>query len=155
MTTSKKIIVLIGWITLCSLAGIFGAQFEPGQWYELLQKPAWTPPDWVFPVVWPILYLLMGISAWFIWKKPSTSLFQKEFRWFYLQLLLNALWSWLFFGLHLIGLALAEIMLLWGATFTVIVLFYKKDRIAGILLIPYLIWVSYASALTFAIWQLN
>jgi tryptophan-rich sensory protein len=155
MTTSKKIAGLVGWILICSLAGIFGAQFEPGQWYALLQKPAWTPPNWVFPVVWPVLYVMMGISVWLLWKIRSSSIFQKEFRWFYLQLVLNGLWSWLFFGAHYIGIALVEIIMLLVAIAVTIRMFWKQQPIAGILLIPYFVWVSYATALTFAIWQLN
>lgn len=155
MTQSKKIGGLITWIIICSLAGIFGAQFEPGTWYELLQKPSWTPPNWVFPVVWPILYVLMGISAWLLWKKEAISSYQTEFTWFFVQLILNALWSWIFFGMEHIATGLAEILLLWVAIAFTVLLFWRRDRIAGFLLIPYLLWVSYASALNFAIWQLN
>ena len=155
MKKSKNILGLIGWIVLCSLAGVFGAQFEPGMWYETLQKPIWTPPDWIFPVVWPILYILMGISAWLIWKLKSTKLNDPIFIWFYVQLTLNAIWSWLFFGMHYIGTALAEIFLLWTAIVFTILLFWNKKRLAGALLLPYLGWVSYAAALTFAIWKLN
>jgi len=155
MTTAKKILGLIGWILLCSLAGIFGAQFEPGTWYQMLQKPVWTPPNWIFPVVWPILYLLMGVSAWLLWKMEKTSLWQTEFTWFFVQLVLNALWSFIFFGMHLVGTGLAEILLLWISILFTTLLFWQKNRIAGILLVPYLIWVGYASALNFAIWHLN
>ncbi len=155
MKRSKKALGLIAWIFICSLPGIFGAQFEPGNWYELLQKPAWTPPNEIFPVVWPILYILMGISSWMVWKMETVSLYQAEFNWFFVQLVLNALWSWLFFGIHLIGTALAEILLLWISIVFTMLLFYKRNRIAGILLIPYLLWVSYAVALNLAIWQLN
>lgn len=146
---------LIGWIFVCSLAGIFGAQFEPGSWYEALQKPAWTPPDWVFPIIWPILYLLMAVSAWMLWKMKTISIYQTEFHWFFVQLVLNALWSWLFFGMQLIGTALAEILLFWISIIFTILLFYNRNKIAGLLLIPYLLWVSYAVALNLAIWQLN
>jgi len=155
MTTAKKILGLVGWILLCSLAGIFGAQFEPGTWYQLLNKPAWTPPNWIFPVVWPILYILMGISVWMIWKMKETSLWQTEFTWFFVQLILNALWSWIFFGMHMIGTGLAEILLLWVSILFTTLLFWKRNHTAGILLMPYLAWVSYASALNFAIWHLN
>jgi len=155
MENAKKVLALIGWILLCSLAGIFGAQFEPGTWYQLLTKPAWTPPNWIFPVVWPILYILMGISVWLIWKMKNTTLLQTEFTWFFVQLALNALWSWIFFGLHLIGTGLAEILLLWISILFTTLLFWKKNKTAGFLLLPYLLWVGYASALNFAIWQLN
>lgn len=155
MTTAKKILGLVGWILLCSLAGIFGAQFEPGTWYQLLQKPVWTPPNWIFPVVWPILYILMGIAVWLLWKMKDSSLWQTEFTWFFVQLVLNALWSWIFFGMHMIGTGLAEILLLWISILFTTLLFWKRNRTAGILMIPYLVWVSYASALNFAIWHLN
>lgn len=155
MENAKKVLALIGWILLCSLAGLFGAQFEPGTWYQLLTKPLWTPPNWIFPIVWPILYILMGIAAWLLWKMKSTTSLRTEFTWFFVQLVLNALWSWIFFGLHLIGTGLAEILLLWISILFTTLLFWKKNRIAGILLLPYLLWVGYASALNFAIWQLN
>lgn len=155
MKKSKQIIGLLVWIVVCSLAGIFGAQFEPGTWYAMLQKPAWTPPNWVFPVVWPILYIMMGIAAWLMWKMKDISLSSTEFTWFFVQLILNALWSWIFFGMNLIATGLAEILLLWIAILFTIFLFWSRNRIAGLLLVPYLLWVSYASALNFAIWQLN
>lgn len=155
MKKSKQITGLIIWIFVCSLAGIFGAQFEPGTWYELLQKPAWTPPNWVFPVVWPTLYVMMGIAAWIIWKMKEITLSATEFNWFFVQLVLNALWSWIFFGMQMIATGLAEILLLWISILFTIFLFWNRNRIAGMLLLPYLLWVSYASALNFAIWQLN
>lgn len=155
MNTSKKIAGLFGWIILSSLAGIFGAQFKPGQWYQMLQKPSWTPPDAIFPIIWPVLYVLMGVAAWQIWKRESSRLTQSAFIWFYVQLILNALWSWLFFGKHMIGAALIEIILLWIAVGVVVILFFKKNQTAGLLLIPYLLWISFALALNGSIWQLN
>lgn len=155
MNKSKQIAGLIGWIIVCSLAGVFGAQFEPGAWYESLQKPNWTPPNWIFPVVWPVLYVLMGFAAWLMWKMREVAITDKEFTWFFVQLVLNALWSWIFFGMNHISTALAEIFLLWIAIAFTILLFWNRNRVAGILLIPYLLWISYASALNFAIWKLN
>jgi len=151
----KKGIWLLSWILICSLAGIFGAQFEPGTWYELLEKPSWTPPSAVFPIVWPILYIMMGVAAWLMWRMKEVSLTGPEFRWFFVQLILNALWSWIFFGMHLIATGLAEILLLWVAVAFSVMLFWRRNKIAGALLIPYWLWISYASALNFAIWQLN
>lgn len=155
MKKSKQITGLFIWIIICSLPGIFGAQFEPGTWYELLQKPTWTPPNWVFPIVWPILYAMMGTAAWLVWRMDTVSLSDYEFKWFFVQLGLNAIWSWLFFGMHYISTGLAEILLLWIAIAFTLLLFWKKNWIAGLLLVPYLLWISYASALNFAIWQLN
>lgn len=155
MKKSKQFTALILWLIICSLPGLFGAQFEPGSWYEMLQKPFWTPPNWIFPVVWPILYILMGFSAWLIWKMEDVSLNGSEFRWFFVQLVLNGIWSWIFFGMHLIATGLAEILLLWISIVFTTMLFWDRNRLAGALLIPYLLWVSYASALNFAIWQFN
>jgi tryptophan-rich sensory protein len=146
---------LLGWIALSFLAGAIGSTFEPGVWYEALIKPEWTPPDIVFPIVWPVLYLLMGIAAWMIWRECGFTQCQTELTWFCVQLILNAAWSWLFFGLNLTGTALAEILLLWIAILFTMMLFWRRNVVAGVLLLPYLLWVSYASALNFAIWQLN
>jgi len=155
MTRLQKYSGLAGWITVCFLAASFGAYFEPGLWYESLNKPSWTPPNWVFPVVWPILYLMMAIAAWMVWTRYSFKQAQQELRWFGVQLLLNAAWSWIFFGEQLIGTALGEILLLWIAILFTLLLFWKKYKPAGWLLLPYLLWVSYASALNYALFQLN
>lgn len=155
MNYAKKIKGLLGWILLCFAAAAIGAYFDPGSWYELLEKPAWTPPNWVFPVVWPLLYLCMGIAAWMIWNEYGFDKGKNELRLFLVQLVLNAAWSWLFFGQHDIAVALAEIMMLWLAICFTMMLFWKKNPIAGYLMLPYLLWVSYATALNFVIWQLN
>lgn len=155
MNSTKTYSGLLGWIVVCFAAAIIGAWFEPGSWYEMLNKPSWTPPNWIFPIVWPILYVMMGISAWLIWKQGGFEKQRQELKWFIIQLVLNAAWSWLFFGEHLIGTALGEILLLWVAILFTLMLFWNKSRAAGWLLLPYLLWVSYASALNFAIFQLN
>ncbi|QDO97811.1 tryptophan-rich sensory protein [Ferrovibrio terrae] len=129
-------------------------------WYPLLAKPALTPPDLAFPIVWTALYALMAIAAWRVWRQASrTGAGLNQARaallLFALQLVLNLGWSWLFFGQQMIGWALAEIGLLWLAIVACIVTFARHDRIAALLLTPYLLWVSFAAYLTFAIWQLN
>lgn len=146
---------LAGWLGAVGIAAAFGAWFEPGVWYETLNKPGWTPPNWVFPLVWPILYVLMAIAAWLIWKEYGFKEGREPLRWFGIQLFLNALWSWIFFGEHLIGTALGEILMLWIAILFTSLLFWKKNRFAGLLMMPYLLWVSYATALNYAIFQLN
>lgn len=151
----KKYAGLGGWIGLCFLAGAFGSMFEPGMWYDMLNKPSWTPPNWIFPIVWPILYLMMGVAAWLIWKDYGFKEGREELKWFGIQLGLNAAWSWIFFGKHLIGTALGEILLLWIAILFTLMLFHKKNKIAGWLLVPYLLWISFASALNYAIFQMN
>jgi tryptophan-rich sensory protein len=155
MNNLKKYTGLIGWIFLCALAGVIGAYFEPGSWYQTIAKPSFTPPNWLFPVVWPILYVCMGVAAWLIWKDYGFSESRRALKWFGLQLVLNAGWSWLFFDRHSIATALGEILLLWVAIIFTVLLFWNKNKWAGGLMIPYLIWVSFAAALNFSIWQLN
>lgn len=136
-------------------AGVFGAQFEPGYWYEQIQKPAWTPPDVVFPVVWPILYTLMGIAAGMVWNKHGRQNAKAGLLLFCFQLVLNAAWSWLFFGLHLTGTAAFELLMLWITVLATMIAFYRKAPAAGWLMAPYLLWLTYALALNAAIWLLN
>lgn len=155
MKPYKRYAGLLAWVAACFTAAAIGAYFEPGHWYESLNKPAWTPPNWVFPIIWPILYLMMAVSAWIIWKDFGFRYAKEELRWFGIQLVLNAAWSWLFFGEHLIGTALGEILLLWVAILFTIMLFWKKSHTAGWLLLPYLVWVSYASVLNYTIFQMN
>lgn len=155
MTILKKYSGLAGWLVISFLAGSTGAYFEPGIWYEMLKKPFWTPPDWVFPVIWPILYTCMGTAAWLIWKEYGLQPGRQELKWFGIQLGLNAAWPWIFFDKHLIGTALGEILLLWIAILFTMMLFWRKKASAGWLIFPYFIWVSYAVTLNFAIWQLN
>lgn len=155
MTNLQKWSGLMGWLALCFAAGLFGSYFDPGSWYEALNKPSWTPPNWVFPVVWPILYAMMGIAAWLVWRDYGFKDASSQLRWFLLQLGLNAAWSWIFFGRQSISMGLAEILLLWIAIFFTIILFWDKRKSAAWLMIPYLLWITYASALNFSIWQLN
>lgn len=155
MTSLKKYSGLGAWILICALAGAISAMFEPGTWYQTIAKPSFTPPNWVFPVVWPILYVCMAVAAWLVWKDYGLDKGYRALKWFGLQLVLNAAWSWLFFGRNAIGTALGEIMLLWIAILFTLVLFWQKNSVAGWLMAPYLVWVSYALALNFAIWQLN
>ncbi|MDX1638486.1 MAG: TspO/MBR family protein [Balneolaceae bacterium] len=155
MRKQTKYLGLAGWILVCFLAGVVGALVEPGAWYEALNKPTWTPPNWIFPVVWPILYLLMGIAAWLVWKEYGFHGARDGLTLFLVQLGLNALWSWLFFGLHQISTALADIILLWILILFTTLAFNASDRRAAWLMVPYLLWVGYATALNYAIWSMN
>jgi len=125
-------------------------------WYADLSKPSFTPPDWAFGVVWPILYVMMGISAFLIWNKGIGS---KQARvalgLFILQLILNSLWTPIFFGLNMMALALVEIVLLWVAILITIFAFWRISKTAAYLLIPYILWVSFAIVLNAALWYLN
>jgi len=136
-------------------AAAVGSLFPPGDWYAGLHKPAWNPPSWVFGPVWSALYTTMGVAAWLVWKNVGARQRSSALACFLLQLGLNALWSPLFFGLQYPGLAFAEIVLLWAAVGGTTVLFWRVRALAGLLLIPYLVWITFAAALNFAIWQLN
>jgi tryptophan-rich sensory protein len=125
-------------------------------WYADLSRPSFTPPDWTFGVVWPILYIMMGISAFMIWNKGfSNRQVKVALGLFILQLVLNGLWTPIFFGLHMMGLALVEIILLWVAIIMTIFAFWRISRAAAYLLLPYILWVSFAIVLNAALWYLN
>jgi tryptophan-rich sensory protein len=133
----------------------FGGQFMPGSWYAALAKPSWTPPGWLFPPVWTFLYASMAVAAWLIWRGAERRGRVPALVLFFGQLVLNGLWSWFFFGEHLIGVALFDIVLLLVLILAATLTFWRLNRLAGILFIPYLLWVSFATALNFAIWRLN
>jgi tryptophan-rich sensory protein len=136
------------------VAGVaaFASLFEPGPFYAALKKPSWTPPDTLFGVVWPVLYVLIALAGWICWRAQGLGL--ALWVWL-LQLALNAAWPWLMFGRKQIHLALIEIGALWVAILAFILLAWPARRTAALLFAPYLAWVSYAAALNFAIWQLN
>ena len=126
-------------------------------WYALINKPFFTPPNWVFAPVWTLLYIMIGFAAGSVWNKINTdeTNVKKAFLFFLIQLALNALWSYLFFGLRNPMLASFEIILLWLMIYETYVQFKKIDKVSGYLLLPYLAWVSFATILTFSIWYLN
>jgi tryptophan-rich sensory protein len=156
---TKEIISLIVAIITCQAAGIVGSIFTASKiptWYKGLIKPALNPPSWVFGPVWTTLYLLMGIALYIIWKKGlNTEGVKFALTIFAVQLILNALWSIVFFNMENLGLALINIVLMWISILWTIVLFYRLSPTAGLLLIPYILWVSFASYLNYAIWTLN
>ena len=136
------------------LAGFMGSLFSPGEWYHSLQKPLFNPPNIIFPIVWNILFVLMGIAAWRIGEKQR-KIISLPLALFIIQLCFNALWSYLFFGLQNPGLALIDILILWVLILVTTVIFYMIDKIAGALLIPYLGWVGFAIYLNYSIYYLN
>ena len=145
-------------IAIPQLIGGLGAYFtmsSVNNWFLTLSKPLWNPPSWVFGPVWTILYLLMGIAAFLIWKKRKTIAVSKALILYTIQLLFNLLWSILFFGMKRIDMAFLEIIVLWILIFFTIKEFYKIYKIAAYLLIPYLLWVTFASILNLNIWILN
>jgi len=151
----KSWLALAAFIVLCfAAAGLGGLATSRtvDTWYKDLAKPSWTPPGWVFGPVWTLLYLAMAIAAWRVWQGQGL-------RWpialFGVQLLLNAAWSWLFFGLRMPGAACVDVFLLWAAIIATTAVFWRVDLAAGVLFVPYLLWVTFAMALNFAIWRLN
>jgi tryptophan-rich sensory protein len=151
----KSSLTLLGFIAATfALAGPGGWATATGvrDWYPSLLKPAWNPPSWVFGPVWTVLYAMMAVAAWLVWRRDGWS---GALAWFAVQLTLNAAWSPLFFGLHRIDLALIDITFLWVAIAGTVVAFWKVSPGAGWLLVPYLAWVSFATALNFALWRLN
>ncbi len=178
----KNIIKLIISILICELAGVLGSLFTTPAiktWYAFLEKPSFSPPNWIFAPVWTLLYLLMGISLYLVWVKNwhievkageaeqktwnpiSRKLFTGSWREenavaiFVLQLVLNILWLVIFFGLKSPGLAFFEILMLWFAILYTIVNFYRVSKPASFLLFSYILWVTFAAVLNFSVWQLN
>lgn len=143
------------WLLLCFSAAALGGLFMPGEWYAQLKKPAWNPPSWIFGPVWTALYFMMAVAAWLVWRRGGFPAQRKALGFFLLQLLLNAAWSPLFFGLHNPALAFAEIVLLWLALVATLIAFWQAHRGAGVLLLPYLVWVTFAAVLNFTLWQIN
>ncbi len=154
---SRQVLGLIGWLLLTFAAAAAGAvaSADAGTFYGQLTRPGWAPPGWLFGPVWSVLYLLMGISAWMVWRAHGFKGGRNALALFIVQLVANALWTWLFFVWHQGALAFAEILLLWGLIVATVASFWRLNSFAAVLLLPYLAWVTFASALTFSTWQLN
>ncbi|MDH7602163.1 MAG: tryptophan-rich sensory protein [Armatimonadota bacterium] len=153
----KKLTVLVSAVLLCEAAGLVGSIFTAQSvdtWYLNLQKPSFNPPSWIFAPVWTLLYALMGVAAALVWFKQSEAARMALIA-FGVQLVLNALWSALFFGLRSPGAAFVEIIALWLAIFATLLLSWKVSWVAGVLLLPYLLWVCFAAVLNYSIWRLN
>ena len=155
MEITKSILGLLGWLGVTFAAAWAGSRFMPGAWYAALSKPAWNPPNAIFAPVWSVLYGLMAVAAWLVWRRAGFSGAGAALGLFAVQLILNALWSYLFFGRHQPGLAFGDIVVLWVAILSVVLLFLRVDRVAGALLLPYLAWVGFAAYLNFTLWRLN
>ena len=157
LSTSKQIIGLAGWLLLSFAAAGVGAaaSVNAGVFYQQLVRPEWAPPSSVFGPVWSVLYLLMGIAAWLVWRQRGFRESQRALWLFITQLIANAFWSWLFFSWHKGAVAFYEILILWALLAWTVAEFWRVRTLAGLLLLPYLAWVSFATALCFAIWRLN
>lgn len=145
---------LAGWILVCFAAAAIGGWASSGGYGDLAQ-PSWAPPSWLFGPVWSALYLAMAVAAWLVWKDGGFDAHGSALTLFLAQLALNALWTWLFFGWGLRGLASIEIVVLGVLIVLTLVAFWRVRVLAGALLVPYLAWVSFASVLCMRIWWLN
>jgi tryptophan-rich sensory protein len=150
-------LALLGWVALCAAAGALGAlaSVSAPEFYALLDRPSWAPPAGVFGPVWTLLYLSMALAAWLVWRERGWARARSALGLFVLQLAANALWSWLFFGWHQGALAFADILLLLALIVATLFAFARVRSLAAWLLVPYLAWVSFATALNFSVWQRN
>lgn len=150
-----EIVALLGFIAAVAAVASTGAFFPPDSWYQSLRKPRWCPPNWLFGPAWTVLYLMIAVSGWLVWRKAGLAGAAGAFAIYALQLLLNGAWSGIFFGLRRMDLALAELALLWLAILATIVAFAAHDALAAWLLVPYLAWVTFAGALNAALLRAN
>ena len=157
MSRTKHIAGLAGWLLLCFAAAAAGAiaSAQAAAFYHQLAQPGWAPPSSWFGPVWTALYALMAIAAWLVWREGGWRRQRGPLRSFVVQLVVNALWSWLFFAWHQGAMAFVDIVLLWLLIVATLVGFWRVRPLAGMLLVPYLGWVSFAAVLNFAVWHLN
>jgi translocator protein len=148
---------LLAWLAVTFTAAYVGAiaSMDAGSFYAQLSRPQWAPPSSLFAPVWSVLYALMAIAAWMVWRVGGFKANRNALLLFLMQLVANSLWTWLFFAWHRGAWAFAEILLLWLLIVATIVLFWRVSKVAGMLLLPYLAWVTFASALTLSTWRLN
>ena len=153
----RQIMGLVGWFIISFAASAVGAvaSVQAKSFYGQLAQPAWAPPPWLFGPVWTVLYALMAVAAWLVWRSGGFRANRIALSLFLVQLALNAVWSWFFFAWHRGDLALADIILLWVLVVATLLSFWRVRPLAGALLIPYLLWVSFAFVLNYSVWQLN
>lgn len=144
--------LFLTFLAACGGAAATGAMFQPGPWYGALQKPSWTPPNWLFPVAWTTLYLLMSLSAMRVAQLPDAG---QALAFWAMQIAFNTLWTPVFFGLRRMRAALVVMAFLWLSVAATTFAFWQMDWLAGLMFTPYLLWVSVAGALNFSVWRLN
>lgn len=152
---ASSLLGLAGFALAAFAAALSGGIFRPGTWYESLNKPSWRPPNWVFAPAWTVLYILIAVSGWMVWREAGFSGAGMALTIYGIQLLLNAGWSALFFGLKRMDWAFAEVVALWLSILATIIAFQPIEPLAALLLWPYLAWVSFAAFLNFTMWRLN
>ena len=152
---ASDVLGLGGFVVVCFAAASSGAFFRPGTWYEQLAKPSWCPPNWLFAPAWSLLFIMIAVSGWLVWRNVGFAGAGLAFAIYGGQLLLNAAWSAIFFGARRVDIAFGELVMLWISILATILSFYQIYPDAAYLLIPYLCWVSFAGLLNFSIWRLN
>ncbi|MHC1652266.1 TspO/MBR family protein [Stenotrophomonas maltophilia] len=157
MTRSSQVVGLLGWVAITFVAAALGAwaSTSAASFYATLVLPPWAPPASVFAPVWTLLYGMMAVAAWLVWRERGWHGARSALMLYLVQLAVNALWSWLFFGLKLGALAFVDILLLIALVCAAMVAFARTRPIASALLLPYLAWISFAAALNFAVWRAN
>jgi translocator protein len=157
MRTPNAFIGLVAWLGASFAAGGLGAlgSMDADTFYRGLSQPSWAPPAWLFGPVWTVLYFVIGVAAWLVWRRHGFKGAFRALSLFIVQLLANSLWTWLFFKWHLGAVALAEIVVLWVLIAATVFSFWRLHRLAALMLLPYLAWVSFATALTYSLWRLN
>lgn len=143
---------LLVFILVTVLTATSGSYFQPGAWYAGLAKPEWTPPGWLFPIAWFILYFMIAIAGWLAWRTQGLG---AALGFWIAQLIFNAAWSYIMFGAHQIGWALADLAAMWLMILAFILTVWNSSRLAAWLFVPYLAWASFAGALNYAVWQMN
>ena len=146
---------LIAWLALVFAASLASVFVSTDGWYAELNKPGWNPPNWIFGPVWTVLYIMMAVAAWRVWLQGGWKEQRAPLTLFLVQWSLNALWTPLFFGLHLLGWAFVEIIILLLFILLTIRAFWPVARVAAVLLVPYALWVTFAAVLNFTIWRMN
>jgi tryptophan-rich sensory protein len=154
-TAMTSALACAGWISFSMAAAAAAFLWPVDGWYASIAKPSWNPPNWIFGPVWTTLYILIGVSAWRVWRTGAFGRDRTTLALFLVQWAFNFAWSGCFFGMRSPGLALIEIACLWALIAVLIARFWRHDRAAAMLLVPYLLWVSFATALNAAIWWLN
>lgn len=150
---ARNAIALAVFVSVVAASALFGAQFEQGAWYQSLAKPTWNPPGAVFGPVWTALYICIAVAGWLVWRRVGR--IDAVLVVWIVQLVLNAAWSWLFFGLHRPDLALIDIVLLLATILVFVALARRHSAVASWLFVPYALWVAFATALNFTIWRMN
>lgn len=157
LSRKKQLYGLAAWLGVTFVAASIGsvASLRAGEFYAQLTRPGWAPPAALFGPVWTALYVLMGIAAWLVWRERGFAGAAGALSLFLVHLAFNALWSWLFFAWRSGALAFAEVLVLWAMILATLVAFWRVKPLAGALMVPYLVWVTYASALTWSVWRGN